>query len=809
MKLSLQLAGWVQTTRARLVLLLSCSVVITILTICIAAEHVLSKHLRNLSGQWLMSISRPIALALAHGLREREREITLLSHVPLVMRQNLTGDGEVQLQALLEEVRQSDPFYSWIGVTDDKGVVRVATEHLLLGQDVRSQPWFAGGAVGTYVGEPYDPASKWQLLTASGNSTPPPFMDFAAPVRGKDSTFLGVISAHVNATWILDLLRRSSPVEATARGFEVMLVNKNVVLDPTGAVAKARSSLPALPETGKFGVVRWGDSASSDYLTGVLEIPSLISADLEWLLITRQPVDFALQPLKDMQFLVVLALALMTAMLLTSSYWAARYFSKPLEKLAKSARNVESTGKVNARDFEFGTLEFKQLGAALLHMTQALLEQRAALARANDELEERVQLRTQALQQSEQRYLAILEGQTEIIYRIDAQGRMNFANDAFCTLFKLNREEMLGKVWAPVVHPEDSLEREKLLRGVSSERPVVVTESRILAGDGSLRWCHFSNRALFDANGDLLEWQCVGRDITELKLAREQLQALVLEQDAMLDNDLISICKLRNRVIVWRNSAMEKIFGYAPGALQGHAVQDLYTDQRDFVEFCEQVNSALAAGKQFRLQRKMRKRNGDDVWIDINGMALSENECMLLMQDITTMKQYQEQVEHIAFHDHLSGLPNRLLLTDRMNQAFASCDRTGTQAAVCYMDLNGFKSVNDEYGHEMGDLVLRETSKRIQAQLRAIDTAARVGGDEFVLLLAPINDMAEVKLVIERVKSAIELPIELMPDTRVSISSAFGVAIYPQDGTVATELLRKADAAMYRNKDISGVGGNY
>jgi len=157
-------------------------------------------------------------------------------------------------------------------------------------------------------------------------------------------------------------------------------------------------------------------------------------------------------------------------------------------------------------------------------------------------------------------------------------------------------------------------------------------------------------------------------------------------------------------------------------------------------------------------------------------------------------------VEHIAFHDSLTGLPNRLLLADRLAQAFALCDRTHTQAAVCYLDLNGFKPINDRYGHDMGDEVLKITGRRLLEQVRGNDTAARIGGDEFVLVLTAVKDPAEVSVALQRVMAAIEQPIDLGGGRVVSVSAAVGTALYPRDGTTTFGLLRAADQAMYADK---------
>ncbi|MBD9406789.1 diguanylate cyclase [Acidovorax sp. ACV02] len=925
MRLISSVSSWLHTTRARLTLLFGGTAVATGLVVGLVADELLTRQLTDLSGQSLMNSSRPIALALAQGMQEREREIALLSHLPMLTQ----GAGYApQLQAHLEQIRQSYPFYSWIGVTDTQGVVQVATGNLLQGQNVSQRPWFGAGGRGPYVGDAHDAVLLDKLLRAPGSQVPLRFMDYASPVRGQDSVFKGVIAAHVNWAWVQDIIRRSSPAAPLSSGLEVILVNKDGVINTEGAVEQPRSALPILPEPGAFRVMSWGDTSRQPYLTAVVPVRAQTATDLGWLLVTRQPLEMALQPISRMHTLLALLLGLMAARLAGLAYGVARRFSQPVERLADAARQVQVTGQVDALDFEMKTVEFQHLRSALQNMAQGLLEGRAALQSANAELEQRVSERTVALHQSEQRYLSILEDQTEIICRFDASNRMTFVNEAFCRMFDLHRNEVVGRVWAPMVHPDDLPLVTKALHGVSPVQPLAVVENRVVAGDGTIRWCQFSNRALFDDDGQLVEWQSVGRDVTErrqleaelakaseqfqdlydhapcgyyaldrqgkyvhlnlltlqwlglprekvigklgpadffddegkalftacfpvflqtgkigplefnlcgrggvqrrvsvsstaildaqgdyvmsrsimydvseLHAARQQLHTLNLEQQAMLDNDLIGIAKVKDRVIVWRNPALERIFGYAPGTLQGRTTEEMYVDQEDFLAFGRDAYAVLASGQHYRQQRRMRRVTGEMVWIDVNGVLLEgQGESLWLMQDITAMKQYQEQVEHIAFHDGLTHLPNRLLLADRLSQAFALCDRTQTQAAVCYLDLNGFKPINDRYGHDMGDEVLKITARRLLEQVRGNDTAARIGGDEFVLVLTAVKDPAEVDQALRRVMAAIEQPIDLGEGRVVSVSAAVGTALYPRDGTTTFELLRAADQAMYADK---------
>lgn len=517
MRLTSSVSRWLHTTRARLTLLFGGTAVATGVAVGLLADELLTRQLTDLSGQSLMNSSQPIALALAQGMQEREREISLLSHLPMLTQ----GSGyDPQLQAHLEQIRQSYPFYSWIGVTDTQGVVQVATGNLLQGQDMSQRPWFGAGGQGPYVGDAHDAVLLDKLLRAPGSQVPLRFMDYASPVRGQDSAFKGVIAAHVNWAWVQDIIQRASPASPLASGLEVMLVNKDGVINTEGAVDQPRASLPILPEPGAFRVMSWGDASPQPYLTTAVSVRAQTATDLGWLLVTRQPLEMALQPISRLHTLLALLLGLMAALLAGLAYWVARRFSQPVERLASAARQVQATGQVAALEFEIKTVEFQHLRSALQNMAQGLLEGRVALQSANAELERRVAERTQALHQSEQRYLSILEDQTEMICRFDAGNRMTFVNEAFCRLFHLRRDEVVGQVWAPIVHPDDLPLVTRALQGVSPAHPVVV-ENRVVAGDGAIRWCQFSNRALYDDDGQLVEWQSVGRDVTE----RHQLEA--------------------------------------------------------------------------------------------------------------------------------------------------------------------------------------------------------------------------------------------------------------------------------------------
>jgi len=306
--------------------------------------------------------------------------------------------------------------------------------------------------------------------------------------------------------------------------------------------------------------------------------------------------------------------------------------------------------------------------------------------------------------------------------------------------------------------------------------------------------------AITDGAGSFLVSRSVTQDITAQVAAREEVERLVSDQAAMLDNEIVGMVKLRGRRALWKNRALDRIFGYEPEELEGASSRLLYADDESFQRVGREAYPALARGEHFRTQLQMRRKDGQLIWIDLSGVRLSEDVTFWTMADITAMKQAQLQIEHIAFHDALTGLPNRLLLVDRLRQAALAADRSGTLVATCYLDLDGFKQINDKYGHDAGDILLVEIGRRLQGTLRHHDTAGRMGGDEFVIVLTLLAEEAEVRNILERLVAALQAPVVLTNGAAVHVGASVGVSLAPRDGSEPSMLLTKADQAMLRAK---------
>jgi diguanylate cyclase (GGDEF)-like protein/PAS domain S-box-containing protein len=419
----------------------------------------------------------------------------------------------------------------------------------------------------------------------------------------------------------------------------------------------------------------------------------------------------------------------------------------------------------------------------------------------------------QQLQSNEERFRAVLEDQDDIVCRFDRTGRVVFANESCRRMTGLGNDQLSSTSWQSVVVPDDLPAVQQRLAAQGPDHPVVVTEHRVAHAERGLRWMEFVNHGFYDASGGLREMQSVGRDVTvrkeleaRLESARGELQQLNAEQHAMLDSDLMGIAKLRGREIVWTNRALGQMFGYTRDELLGSTTQKLYEDEAAYLAFGQAAYPVLQGGGTYRTHQRMRRRDGTMLWVDFNGLRLSgtETDSLWLLQDITELKAHQQKIEEMAFHDALTGLPNRALLTDRLGQMLSLCKRLQTLVAVCFIDLDGFKEVNDRLGHEAGDVLLKELARRLQRCVRGNDTIARLGGDEFIVLLSPVQSLDECRTILERIASMLCQPVELGSGPPCSVSASIGVAMFPNDGHTAAALVARADAAMYSVKRAGG-----
>ncbi|CAN5128821.1 hypothetical protein BH11PSE11_BH11PSE11_38650 [soil metagenome] len=283
-----------------------------------------------------------------------------------------------------------------------------------------------------------------------------------------------------------------------------------------------------------------------------------------------------------------------------------------------------------------------------------------------------------------------------------------------------------------------------------------------------------------------------------------ELRQRVAVQEALLQNALVGIVMLRDRKIVTCNPRFEEIFGYGPDEMNGLSTRVLYLNDEDYESLGEQSYGTLRKGLSYRTSILMAKRDGSQFWGEITGCAIDPSRPMessiWIYTDVTDRKLAEQKIEFIAYHDTLTGLPNRLLAQDRLQQAMTHADRTRSRIAFLFLDLDNFKTINDSLGHAVGDMLIKQVAVRLTECVRESDIVSRQGGDEFLIVLPEIPGPDAIAQIMVPLMERLVEPFEI-DGQELHTSISLGVSIYPEDGADFETLLKKADMAMYRAKD--------
>jgi diguanylate cyclase (GGDEF)-like protein/PAS domain S-box-containing protein len=261
-----------------------------------------------------------------------------------------------------------------------------------------------------------------------------------------------------------------------------------------------------------------------------------------------------------------------------------------------------------------------------------------------------------------------------------------------------------------------------------------------------------------------------------------------------------AVCVVDNEGrLLFVSASFERIFGYAPGEVLGRRIFDLVHPD-DHTATLEQAERVTAGALQRHFRNRYVHMQGHSVDIQWSAHWLPEYGVRIgVAREIGELRRAERELEHRANHDLLTGLPNRDHLQRALQQAMAHAAQTGGGLAVLFLDLDGFKAANDRSGHVAGDRVLREVADRLQQGLRQGDLVARVGGDEFVVLLPGCNDAAAARTIADGLRARLHPPYTL-PDGPIQLDASVGIACFPADGSDAETLLAHADRAMYAAK---------
>ena len=361
--------------------------------------------------------------------------------------------------------------------------------------------------------------------------------------------------------------------------------------------------------------------------------------------------------------------------------------------------------------------------------------------------------------------------------------------------------------WSNLVHPDDLRYIMKDVQSaVDNHSSTVEAIHRVKHKNGNWVWILGRGYIEYDEDNNPKRMVGIHTDITEQK--NRDLKAKHLAQMVEQTHDGIISIDLKGYIQTYNRGA-QQLFGYtAQEAIGSHiSLIQCYDELIDFSEIIEDLKVNEKSSKDMRFRRK----NGEFVDTNISTSILKNisNETIGIVgyiQDITQKKQIQERIlrqkeelDYQAHHDYLTNLPNRILFHDRLEHSILKSKREGTRTALFFIDLDHFKEINDKYGHDIGDEVLKKVAFRISNVIRENDTLSRLGGDEFTIVMDGFKNISDISNLAEKVISALEKPI-VIGNEKYNISSSIGISIYPDDALSANNILKYADNAMYKAK---------
>jgi len=414
----------------------------------------------------------------------------------------------------------------------------------------------------------------------------------------------------------------------------------------------------------------------------------------------------------------------------------------------------------------------------------------------------------EALRASEAELRLIMDNVPARVAYIDRDYRFRFLNRHNEEWLSESRKELTGRRISEVVGEARGRQLQPLLSRVLAGE-TISTEQMLVQPNGEQRWesVHFApNR---DAEGNVVGIYAVHTDIHDQKRNEEALRRANWMLSSHINNTPLAVLEWDRdfRLVRWSPQA-EHIFGWRAEEVLGMPLTgSQLTHESDREQVTELVDK-LMAGTEPRatgLNRNYRK-DGETIWCEWYHSCLLDEQggivsILSFVQDVSSRIQAEERLQYLATRDALTGLPNRVLLQERLTQAIAQARRSGRRVGVVFIDLDRFKNVNDTLGHRIGDELLKRVTAALSNALREADLLARLGGDEFMVIVEDFDDPDVLNRIAQKLQDAVSQPFEI-EEHDIYITSSIGISLYPADGDAPEELLKHADVAMYRSKEL-------
>lgn len=489
--------------------------------------------------------------------------------------------------------------------------------------------------------------------------------------------------------------------------------------------------------------------------------------------------------------------------------------------------------QLGAVDFVSKPFEYNELLARvgshleLLRLRNELRQQAQALRRANAELQtlretearqaqralsesqQSLSAATEQLQQERAYLAAIVESSADAIIARNLDGVIASWNPAAQRIFGYTAGEMIGQSIAILLPPDRQHEATLLIDSVRQGQVLFNFETERICKDGTRILVALTVSPIRDNAQHVIGASSIVRDITQQRRTEEALReseerwkfALEGSSEGVWDWNIQT-----NEVLYSRH--WKRMLGYSENEISNTLDAWKQLVHPGDLPAAQATIQAYLSGERadYQLEHRLRCKDGSWKWILSRGMVVARTpdkqptRMIGTHLDITARKESELQISFMAYHDRLTGLPNRTLFFDRLSQSISKARRNRNRVALLFGDLDGFKHANDQFGHDAGDIVLKIVASRLLSTVRAIDTVARIGGDEFVVILGDIANPDEAEHIGNKLIHSVIPPIALPGNLHCSVGLSIGISIFPDHGTEMDTLLAAADSAMYQSK---------
>ncbi|MDH4232752.1 MAG: EAL domain-containing protein, partial [Nitrospirota bacterium] len=419
----------------------------------------------------------------------------------------------------------------------------------------------------------------------------------------------------------------------------------------------------------------------------------------------------------------------------------------------------------------------------------------------------------EALRDSEEKFRGLLNSTAEAIYGLDPNGNCIFCNASFLRQMGFEKEEdVLGKDMHDLIHynradgTEYPKKECKVLKGFIKGKGVHVDDEIFFRADGSSFCAEYWSYPI-EKGGEIIGAVVSMVDISERRRMEEALRESEAKCRSLFTKMLNGFAYHQivvdekgspvDYIFLEVNEAYERITGLKRKDIVGKRATEVITGIRDAgFDWVGVYGKVALSGKEIVFEHYSADL---ERWYSVSAYCTENAYFGAIYEDITERKRMEEEIKHQAYHDTLTGLPNRIVFMDRLNLAITRAHRNRQILAILFLDLDRFKHINDAFGHAIGDELLKEVSLRLKSCLRETDTVARMGGDEFGVLLGDVKHMEDASRIAGKIIESVQQPYHI-GDYELHMSTSIGVSIYPDDSIRPEILLRNADIAMYHAK---------